>query len=201
MRVLSSRRVSCFPSPPWGRGWLAAGVVTSRGETGEGVHDGTAQPNTSGSDHTASHTFSTKQLRRLLNHALRKPQDRVPQALKISVPPAVPASLARLSMHASVELDNQAPLRAVEIDNVRTQRLLPAEFEALELNAPQQAPRGLFGFGRSMTNFAPFLDWCAPPPRERVLRRACPPRALSTLQTPSPVSPRRVTTPAASHAL
>ena len=25
------------PSPPWGRGWPAAGVFTSRGGTGEGV--------------------------------------------------------------------------------------------------------------------------------------------------------------------
>ena len=25
------------PSPPWGRGWPATGVFTSRGRTGEGV--------------------------------------------------------------------------------------------------------------------------------------------------------------------
>jgi len=28
---------SLLPSPPWGRGWTAAGVFTSRGGTGEGV--------------------------------------------------------------------------------------------------------------------------------------------------------------------
>jgi hypothetical protein len=26
-----------LPSPPWGRGWLASGVFTSRGGPGEGV--------------------------------------------------------------------------------------------------------------------------------------------------------------------
>ena len=31
------------------------------------------------------------------------------------------------------QLDNQAPLRAVEIDSVRTPRMLPEEFEALNL--------------------------------------------------------------------
>src|SRR5208282_6481536 len=30
-------RVELAPSPPWGRGWTAAGVLTSRGGTGEGV--------------------------------------------------------------------------------------------------------------------------------------------------------------------
>jgi hypothetical protein len=30
------------PSPPWGRGWLATGALTSRGETGEGVRTVTA---------------------------------------------------------------------------------------------------------------------------------------------------------------
>ena len=29
--------LNSLPSPPWGRGWLAAGALTSRGETGEGV--------------------------------------------------------------------------------------------------------------------------------------------------------------------
>ena len=32
-----------LPSPPWGRGWRATGVITSRGETGEGVK--TVAPN------------------------------------------------------------------------------------------------------------------------------------------------------------
>jgi hypothetical protein len=27
-----------MPSPPWGRGWLATGVLISRGESGEGVY-------------------------------------------------------------------------------------------------------------------------------------------------------------------
>ena len=30
------------PSPPWGRGWPAAGVFISRGRTGEGVKTVTA---------------------------------------------------------------------------------------------------------------------------------------------------------------
>ena len=29
--------LNLLPSPPWGRGWTAAGVFTSRGGTGEGV--------------------------------------------------------------------------------------------------------------------------------------------------------------------
>src|SRR5271157_899668 len=29
--------LNLLPSPPWGRGWLATGVLISRGETGEGV--------------------------------------------------------------------------------------------------------------------------------------------------------------------
>ena len=31
--------MNSFPSPPWGRGWRATGVVISRGETGEGVNN------------------------------------------------------------------------------------------------------------------------------------------------------------------
>jgi hypothetical protein len=35
--LLTGRHVNFYPSPPWGRGWLANGAFISRGETGEGV--------------------------------------------------------------------------------------------------------------------------------------------------------------------
>ena len=66
-------------------------------------------------------------------------------------------------MHAAVQFHNQASLGAVEVDNVWTQRVLPAEFEALELNAPQQAPRRLFGVRWRVAKFERFLDLCAGP--------------------------------------
>jgi hypothetical protein len=31
--------LTLLPSPPWGRGWTATGVLSSRGGTGEGVKD------------------------------------------------------------------------------------------------------------------------------------------------------------------
>jgi len=39
--ILNAARKSkgLLPSPPWGRGWIATGAFTSRGETGEGVTD------------------------------------------------------------------------------------------------------------------------------------------------------------------
>src|SRR5208337_14868 len=77
-----------------------------------------------------------KQLRCVLNNTIRKPQHRVAQALEMRVPARVPSGLARLRVHAAIQFHDQPPLRAVEIDNVRTERVLAAEFEALELDAP-----------------------------------------------------------------
>jgi hypothetical protein len=39
------RDANSHPSPLWGRGWLASGVLISRGETGEGVKTVTPAPN------------------------------------------------------------------------------------------------------------------------------------------------------------
>ena len=50
--------MTSLPSPPWGRGWRAAGVVISRGETGEGVnhrgHGGNHEYRASLSHHASS---------------------------------------------------------------------------------------------------------------------------------------------------
>jgi len=55
--------------------------------------------------------------------------------------------LARLGMDTAVKFYNQAPLRAAEINNVRTHRVLAAEFKTFKSEGPQQTPGYLFGFG------------------------------------------------------
>ncbi len=40
-------------------------------------------------------------------------------------------------MHASIQFHDQAPLRAVEVDNVLTERVLAAELEALKPYRPE----------------------------------------------------------------
>jgi hypothetical protein len=44
-------------------------------------------------------------------------------------------------MMPAVELDNNKPLRATEIHNVLTYRMLPSEFQTTELSGPKMLPQ------------------------------------------------------------
>jgi hypothetical protein len=61
-------------------------------------------------------------------------------------------------MRLAIQFYHQAPLRAVEVHDIRTQRVLAAELEPLELHAPQQLPRLAFGLGRLMSEIAGSRD-------------------------------------------
>jgi len=71
--------------------------------------------------------------------------------------------------------------------------MLPAEFEALELNAPQQAPSRLFSVSGRAAKFVRFLD-LSPVPSERTPGATGTSHihgfAVTRFGTPSPVSPR-----------
>jgi hypothetical protein len=53
------------------------------------------------------------------------------------LPAGVFARLAGLAVRAAIQLHHQPPLRAVEVGHVWAQGVLLAEFESLELDAPQ----------------------------------------------------------------
>ena len=52
-----------YPSPPWGRGWRATGVLISRGETGEGVNNRERGGNHEGRGSLSHHAFSCSERR------------------------------------------------------------------------------------------------------------------------------------------
>jgi hypothetical protein len=66
----------------------------------------------------------------------------------------VASGLPRLPVHAAVQFDDEAPLRAAEINDVLTNRVLAAKLESLQPEVSQQAPGGLFRCGLRLTKVA-----------------------------------------------
>jgi hypothetical protein len=52
---------------------------------------------------------------------------------------------------AAVQLDRNSTSRAVEVDNIRSDRILPTELEAEELARPQEPPEYFLSFRGSLT--------------------------------------------------
>ena len=55
--------------------------------------------------------------------------------------------LALFGMLSAVHFDNEQKMRAIEIDDVWSQWMLPSEGEAVELIASQRTPQSLLGVG------------------------------------------------------
>ena len=66
-----------------------------------------------------------EQIRGLKNNAVGEPQYRVTYRLKLRIAPR----RARLPMHTTVELGDQAQLRTAEVSNVGSHGVLAAELE------------------------------------------------------------------------
>src|SRR5271157_6434103 len=87
--------LNLVPSPPWGRGWLATGAFTSRGETGEGVKALNAKAMT-----------DTTQLPRPHRGSVRPPHPHDPQNVG-PPPPCGPPSPPRRSEEHTSELQSR----------------------------------------------------------------------------------------------
>ena len=150
-----------LPSPLWGRGWPATGAFTSRGGTGEGVKNLCTLPSIRqaiGKRPRHPQHLVHEQLRRLENYTVGKSQHGVSHVLKMCVPARVLLGLAWLPVDTTVQFHDQAPLRTAKIGNVLTNRVLPAELEALQSEAPKQMPCGLFRFSLRLAEIARSVD-------------------------------------------
>jgi hypothetical protein len=77
---------------------------------------------------------------------IRVPDHSQPQRLEIGFSLLVPHDLRKNSVRISVNLDHQFPLRAVKINNIRTDPVLTSELQGSELFQPQLCPElGLRG--------------------------------------------------------
>src|SRR5437588_3944115 len=79
------------------------------------------------------------------NFTVPKPQDA--QAARLKITGASIVVLDSIGVLAAVELDREASLVAVEIDEVRRNRVLPAEFPAAEAPIAQDRPEPAFCIG------------------------------------------------------
>ncbi|MDX9716928.1 MAG: hypothetical protein RBT67_06120 [Thauera sp.] len=73
---------------------------------------------------------------------------------EVCIPLLVPGPMRGLEMLTAVQFDHEACGGAVEIDDVRADRLLAIELEAMELLAAQAMPELLFGIGLVAAEFA-----------------------------------------------
>src|SRR5581483_3822150 len=88
-----------------------------------------------------------------LGHRIRLREDIVvPEPNKcVALPPEpnFPSEVARLLVHVmpTINLDDQAPLEAYEVDDIRANRVLAAEPHSVNLSSPQELPQPTFGIG------------------------------------------------------
>jgi hypothetical protein len=71
------------------------------------------------------------------------PESNYPITLLVEMgcPPGVFLLMMRFGMLASIEFDNQAPLDATKVSEIRTDLVLPAEFEAIKTSGSEVPPQ------------------------------------------------------------
>ncbi len=119
------------------------GVFISRGGTGEGAPSFRPLPGRSqlarkcvGQGPCNVQHFPRKQLWRLQNHSIRDSHGCVSQTFEFCVPARIVLGLTWLGMDAPIQLHNQAPPGAAEINNVPIDGMLAPELKALKPESP-----------------------------------------------------------------
>lgn len=96
---------------------------------------------------------------RILEHVtILQPQHRQAGGIQKSLAGVIPCSRRLAVVRGSFELDDQPLAGTIEIDNIRTDAVLPPEFPAFPLRVPEHAPQSRFGWPQTRAERAALVN-------------------------------------------